>query len=128
MSQVMLDRLEKRLVAKQKKRIQDGLAEVFSTVSCKGVAKQIKTGKNVSGNAAYGFRMCVHPKLGPTVNVKTGKFYPQTQRNKNRERKMVVLTNKLLKLGGFKQMPKTLISGLRKKDKAFEKRMKVRKW
>lgn len=127
-AKAMLDRLEKKLDKAHKQQIQDGLAEVFTKLSCRAVAREIKAGRKVSGNAAFGFRMCVHEKLGPTVNIKTGKFYPQTQRNKNLEKKFEVFTNKLLKSGGFRLMPKNLIPALRKKDKAFEKRVKARKW
>ena len=110
-----------------KKQIQVGLAKVFTELSCKGVAKEIKAGRNVSGNAAYGIRMCVHGKLGPRVDPETLKFYPMTAKAKKIEKGMIKYTNLLLKNAKFKPLPSDLVSQLRKKDKAFEQKIRKRR-
>ena len=109
------------------KQTQDGLYKVFKVLKCGGVAKEIKAGRNVSGNAAYGFRMCVHSRLGPTVNVDTWKFNPMTKRAKEIEQGFVKNINGMLKNGGFKTLPPDIISKLRAKDKSFEQKMKKRR-
>lgn len=120
----ILRRVKKVTKQALKKQTQDGLAKVFTELSCKGVAREIKAGRKVTGNAAFGIRVCVHGKLGPTINVKTGKFSKMTKRAKQIEKDFIKLTNKMLVNGGFKRMPSTLLSGMRKKDRAFERRMK----
>lgn len=127
MSERTLRAIEKRLDAKLKKQVQNGLAEVFSEVSCKAVAREIKAGRKVTGNAAFGIRTCVHPKIGPRYNPSTKKFFPMTAKAKALERKFVGKVNDMLEAGGFRKMSPKLISGLQKKDKAFEKRVKRRK-
>lgn len=107
-----------------RKQVQVGLAKVFTEVSCKAVAREIKAGRNVTGNAAYGIRLCVHGKLGPRVDPETLKFYPMTAKAKKIEKGYIKYTNLLLKNAKFKPLPSNLISQMRKKDKAFERRVR----
>jgi len=126
MSERTLRAIEKRLDAKLKKQVQNGLAEVFSEVSCKGVAREIKAGRKVTKNAEFGIRTCVHPKIGPRYNPSTKKFSPMTAKAKRLEKKFVDKTNDMLEAGGFRKMSSNLIPSLHKKDKAFEKYVKKR--
>ena len=126
MSERTLRAIEKRLDAKLKKQVQNGLAEVFDLASCKAVAREIKAGRKVTGNAEFGIRVCIHPKIGPRYDPSTKKFSPMTAKAKKLEKKYVNKVNDMLEAGGFRKMSPKLISGLRKKDKAFERRMKKR--
>lgn len=126
MSEKVLSAVAKRLEKNLKKQVQNGLAEVFKGVSCGGVAREIKAGRNVTGNAEIGVRMCVHPKVGPRYNPSTKRFYPQTKKGARLEEQFIEKTNLMLETGGFRRMSPSLLSGLRKKDKAFEKRVKRR--
>ena len=126
MSASDLNRIEKRLDKTLKKQVQNGLAQVFREVSCGGVAKEIKAGRKVTENAAFGIRMCVHQKVGPRYNPSTKQFYPQTAKGKRLEEAFIEKTNQMLETGGFRKLPPTLLSGLRKKDKAFERSVKKR--
>ena len=127
MSEQMLRQLKKASEQALKKQTQEGLAKVFSKLSCKGVAKEIKAGRNVVGNVEYGIRLCLHDKLGPRVNVETMKFTPMSAKSKNIERNFLRLTNKLLKNGGFREISPKLLSDLAKKDKAFERKIAERR-
>lgn len=121
-------RKAKRISAEAlKKQTQEGLAKIFSELSCKGVAKEIKAGRNVVGNVEYGLRLCIHDKLGPRVNVETRKFIPMTDRDKEIEEQMVKLMNKALENGGFRKVSPTLIPTLRKKDEEFKQRVESRR-
>ncbi len=126
MSERTLRAIEKRLDAKLKKQVQNGLAEVFDLASCKAVAREIKAGRKVTGNAEFGIRVCIHPKIGPRYDPSTKKFSPMTAKAKKLEKKYVNKVNDMLEAGGFRKMSPKLISGLRKKDKAFERRVKKR--
>ena len=126
MSEKILSGIEKRLDKALKKQVQNGLAQVFREVSCGGVAKEIKAGRKVTENAAFGIRMCVHPKVGPRYNPTTKQFYPQTAKGRRLEEAFIKKTNQMLETGGFRKMPSTLLSGLRKKDRAFARRVKKR--
>ena len=119
-----LDTLERTLNLKLKKQTQDGLAKIYESVDCSGVAKEIKAGRKVTANAEYGIHICVHPKTAPTVNPETLEFFPQTKRGKDLEEKFIDRVNEALENGGFKRMSPSLLSDLRKKDKAFESRIK----
>lgn len=121
-----LRKVKRVLDKKLKKQTQEGLGKYFDMVGCNGVAKEIRAGRRVEDNVAYGFRVCVHPKTGPRINPSTGQFYPQTKRAKYLEEAMLVRLNKLLENGGFKPLPKNLLPSIRKKDKGFEKQMKKR--
>jgi len=103
-------------------QVRRGLANIFDALSCKGVAKEIKTGRNVKENVRFGIRMCVHDKLGPTVDVKTMKFYPQSKKEKVLENKFIDKTNKLLNLGGYGELT-GIKEQLRKKDAQFRRRV-----
>lgn len=127
MSEKVLKAVEKRLDKKLKKQTQDGLYTVFKELRCGAVARDIKAGRNVTGNSAVGFRLCVHDRLGPRYDPTTGKFSPMTANGKRIEKKFEENINGLLESGGFKPMPSNLIPNLRKKDKAFEQRVKKRK-
>ena len=127
MSEKVLKAVEKRLDKKLKKQTQDGLATVFKELRCGAIARDIKAGRNVSGNAAMGFRICIHDRLGPRYDPIKRKFSPMTANGKRIEKKMEENINGLLESGGFKPMPSNLIPNLRKKDKAFEKSVKKRR-
>jgi len=127
MSQKVLSAMATRLEKKLKKQVQNGLAEVFADASCKAVAREIKAGKNVTGNAEFGVRICIHNKVGPRYNPTTKKFTPMTSKGKRLEEAFIEKTNLMLEAGGFRKMSPSLLSNLRKKDKAFEKRVKKRR-
>ena len=126
-SDKVLSAIENRLQKKLKKQVQDGLATVFSEASCKAVAREIKAGRNVTGNAEFGIRMCIHSKTVPRVDPKTLEFTPQSKRGKEMDERFIELTNNMLETGGFKKMNPYLLSRLRKKDKDFEKEIKKRR-
>ena len=84
-----LDRLEKRLDKALQKQAKDALSEVYDQLNCKAIAKEIKAGRNVTGNAAFGIRMCVHEKVGPRYNPTTKKFYPMSAKAKKLEENFV---------------------------------------
>lgn len=119
--------VEKRLDNRLKKQTQDGLATVFKELRCGAIARKIKAGRNVTGNTTMGFRLCVHDRLGPRYDPIKRKFSPMSANGKRIEKKFEENINGLLESGGFKPMPSSLISNLRKKDKAFEKSVKKRK-
>ena len=127
MSKRELDALEKTLDRALKKQVQDGLSTVFDELSCKAVAREIKKGKNVTGNAEFGFRMCVHDKVGPRYDPTKKKFHPMTASSKRLEEKSEKLINAMLKTGGFKEMSPDLIPRLRKGDREFELKIKKRR-
>ena len=127
MSEKVLIAVEKRLQANLKKQVQKGLAEVFTLASCKAVGKEIKAGRNVTGNAEFGIRMCIHPKTAPRVDPKTLKFTPQSKRGKEMDERFIELTNNMLETGGFPKMKPDLLSRLRKKDKEFEREITKRR-
>jgi len=125
MSEAVLNAIEKRLARNLKKQVQKGLAEVFDLTNCKAVAREIRAGRNVTGNAEFGIRLCVHPKTAPRVDPATLKFYPQTKRGKELDEKIIEKTNQMLETGGFPKMSPNLLSSMRKKDKEFEKEIKA---
>ena len=127
MSEKILKAVEKRLDKKLKEQAQNNLAEIFNLASCKGVAREIKAGRNVTGNAEFGIAVCIHPKVAPRVNPTTLKFSRMTKRGKYLEEQFIKKTDLLLESGGFPKMNPKLLSKLRKKDKAFEQKMKKRK-
>ena len=126
MSEKLLKAVEKRFDKKLRKQAQDGLAEVFSQLSCKAIAREIKAGRKVTGNAELGVRICVHPKVGPRFNPTTGKFTPMSAKGKRLEEKFIENVDGLLESGGFRKMSSNLIPRLRKKDRAFKERVKRR--
>ena len=127
MSERILKMAQKAANEALKKQVQVGLSKLFTELSCKAVAKEIKAGRNVTGNVAFGIKMCVHDKVGPTVNVDTLKFNPMTKKAKLMEKKFIKYTNFLLKQGKFKPLPSDLVSKMRKKDKAFEQKIRKRR-
>ena len=127
MSSAVLNKIESRLSKKLKKQVQNGLAEVFSEVSCKGVGKEIKAGRRVTAQAEYGIRMCVHPKIGPRYNPTTKKFTPMSSKGNRLLENFIDTTNNMLETGGFRKMNPKLLANLRKKDKEFEKSVKKRR-
>jgi hypothetical protein len=126
-SEAVLKAVEKRLNEKLKQQVREGLSEVFTKLSCKGVAEQIKKGKDVTGNAEYGIRFCVHNKVGPRVDPETLSFSPQTKRAREIEHKFIELINKSLETGGFSAMSPTLLQDIRKGDRKFERTIIERK-
>jgi len=127
MSEKALRKFKRQADLALKKQAQDGLAKVFSMLSCGGVAKQIKAGKDVTGNVEYGIRLCVHDKLGPRVNIETMKFIPQSAKAKKLEKDFIGVANKLLKTGGFRKISPKFLTRLRQSDKAFERKIKTRR-
>jgi len=110
-----------------KKQTKEGFVKLFNVLGLKGVAKEIKAGRNVRGNVAYGIKHGVHDKLGARYNPSTGKFFPMTKKAKAMESRFITLSNKLLKAGGYKPLNKReLIAELRRKDAAFKKKIKNR--
>jgi len=110
-----------------KKQTQDGLAKIFEKLGARGVANEIRQGRDITGNAEYGICHMVHDKLGPRVNVETWKFSPQSKKARRIEERFVENVNLLLKNAGFPKMSPTLLSDLREKDKEFERKVKARK-
>lgn len=121
MSEKVLSAIEKRLQKNLQKQIQKNLAEVFDYASCKAVAREIKAGRNVTGNAEWGIRYCILTKTAPRVDPSTLKFYPRTKKGKQLGEKFVKLTNDMLETGGFPKMNPKLLSSTWKEDKAFER-------
>ena len=57
-----------------RKQVMVELAKVFTELNYKAVGREIKAGRNVTGNVAYGIRLCVHGKVGPRVDPETLNF------------------------------------------------------
>jgi len=127
MSERLLRKVEKAAEVALKKQTQEGLAKIFTMLSCKGVAKEIKAGRNVSGNVEFGIRHCVHPKIGPRVNVKTWKFTRMTPKAKRIEKNFLKYANKMLTSAGFREVSPKLLTKLSQGDKAFERKIKTRR-
>jgi len=119
--------VEKRLARNLRTQVQSGLAQVFSEAKCTAVGREIKAGRNVTKNAEFGIRTCIHPKTGPRVDPITLKFSPQSKRGRELDEKIIEKTNLMLETGGFSKMSPTLLSNLRKQDKEFEEEIKARK-
>lgn len=119
--------LEKKLDKALKKQTQQGLADIFDELRCKAVASKIRQGRNVTGNAEFGVKMCVHDRIGPRYDPIKKKFTPMSKSAKSIESKFVKLTNDMLKTGGFKPMSPQLISKFRKGDREFEREVKRRR-
>ena len=122
-----LSRLERTLDKALKRQAQDSLSQIFKEAGCGAIAKDIKAGRNVTGNAAFGIRMCIHNKVAPRYNPTTKKFFPMTKRGKELEEGFIKTTNLMLENAGFKKMPSNLLSKLRQKDRDFEKQVKKRR-
>ncbi len=122
-----LSRLERTLDKALKRQAQNSLSQIFKEAGCGAIAKEIKAGKNVTGNAAFGIRMCIHNKVAPRYNPTTKKFFPMTKRGKDLEEGFIKTTNLMLENAGFKKMPSNLLSKLRQKDRDFEKQVKKRR-
>jgi len=127
MSEAVLSAVEKRLARNLRKQVQKGLGEIFELTNCKAVGREIRAGRNVTGNAEFGIRLCVHPKIGPRVDPTTLKFTPQSKRGKEMDEKFIKLTNDMLETGGFPKLPSDLLSSMRKEDKEFERKVKARR-
>ena len=123
----VLDALEKRFDKALQQQSRDALSEVYDLLSCKAIAREIKAGRNVTENAAFGIRICVHDKVGPRYNPTTKKFTPMSAKAKKIEEKFVENVNYLLETGGYKKLSPNIIPHLRKKDKEFEQRVKKRR-
>lgn len=127
MSEKVLTAITNRLEENLKKQAQNALAAVFTETGCKAVGREIKAGRNVTGNAEFGIRVCVHPKIGPRFDPTTGKFTPMSARGKHLLNQFVSKTNDLLETGSFRKMSPNLIQNLMKKDKEFQEMVKRRK-
>lgn len=122
-----LKKVKKILDDDLKKQTQEGLYKVYKELGCLGVAKEIRAGRNVTKNAEYGIRMCVHSKIGPRVDPETLEFYPMTKKGKEILEKFVPTVDKYLDNAGFKKMSPALLSDLKRKDKDFEQMIKERR-
>ena len=116
-----LKQLERTFDKDLQKQAQDNISKFYKKVGCTAIAKEIKEGRNVTKNAEFGIRSCVHGKIAPTVNPKTLKFYPQTKKQMELEKNIIKNVNKLLENGGYHKMSSSLLSDIRKRDKEFEK-------
>lgn len=119
--------VEKRLARNLKKQVQKNLAEVFTLANCTAVGREIKAGRNVTGNAEWGIRYCIHQKTAPRVDPSTLKFTRQSKEAKKIDEKFIKITNDMLETGGFPKLPPDLLSSMRKKDKEFEREIAARK-
>ena len=126
MSDAVLRKLEKRLNKKLAEQSRNALSEVFTQLSCKAVAREIKAGKNVTGNAEFGVRTCVHDKVGPRYDPTSKRFTPQSKKGRELEQGFIKNVNLLLAQGGYKEMSPQLIPAIRKRDREFEKKVKKR--
>jgi len=126
MSDAVLRKIEKRLDKKLAEQSRNALSEVFTQLSCKAVAREIKAGKNVTGNAEFGVRTCVHDKVGPRYDPVSKRFHPQTKRGRELEHGFIKNVNLLLAQGGYKEMSPQLLPKLRKQDREFEKKVRRR--
>jgi len=122
-----LSAVEKRLARNLKKQVQKNLAEVFTLANCTAVGREIKAGRNVTGNAEWGIRYCIHQKTAPRVDPSTLKFTRQSKEAKKIDEKFIKITNDMLETGGFPKLPPDLLSSMRKKDKEFEREIAARK-
>lgn len=119
--------VEKRLARNLKKQVQKNLAEVFTLANCTAVGREIKAGRNVTGNAEWGIRYCIHQKTAPRVDPSTLKFTRQSKEAKKIDEKFIKITNDMLETGGFPKLPPDLLSSMRKKDKEFEREIVARR-
>lgn len=121
-----LNKIEKGLDADLKKKWLNGLAKTFDIFGYKTVAREIKAGRNVRGNALYGINMA-HDRFGPRYDLENKKFLPQTKAMKEKEHRFVVLVNKALEGAGELAINTTVIfKTFREKDKKFQERVKNR--
>jgi len=126
-NEAILSAIEKRLARNLRKQVQKGLAEVFELSNCTAVGREIRAGKNVTGNAEWGIRYCIHQKTAPRVDPSTLKFTRQTKKAKKLDEKFIKLTNDMLETGGFPKLPSDLLSSMRKKDREFERDISERR-
>ncbi len=125
--EAVLSAVEKRLAMNLRKQIQSGLAEVFELANCTAVGREIIAGRNVTKNAEWGIRHCVHAKTAPRVDPSILEFTPQSKKAMELDEKFIKLTNDMLETGGFPRMSPTLLSDMRKKDKEFELEIAARR-
>jgi len=126
MSDAVLKKIEKRLDKKLAEQTRNSVAQLYTELGCKGIAQEIKAGRNVTGNAEYGIRTCVHDKVGPRYDPISKQFSPQTKRGREIEHSFIKNMNLLLAQGGYKEMSPQLLQNIRKKDRAFEKQVRKR--
>lgn len=126
-SEKILEAVATRLEKNLRKQVLSGLAEVFSLASCTAVGREIKAGRNVTGNAEWGIRYCIHKKTAPRVDPTTLEFTPQSKEAMVLDEKFIKLTNDMLETGGFPKMSPTLLSDMRKKDREFEREIEARR-
>jgi len=127
MSEKVLEAVATRLEKNLRKQVQKGLAEVFELANCTAVGREIRAGKNVTGNAEWGIRYCIHQKTAPRVDPSTLKFTRQSKEAKKLDEKFIKLTNDMLETGGFPKLPSDLLSSMRKKDREFEREISERR-
>jgi len=127
MSEKVLSAIATRLEKNLRKQVQKNLGDVFSYANCKAVGREIKAGRNVTGNAEWGIRYCIHQKTAPRVDPSTLKFTTQSKEAKKLDEKFIKLTNDMLETGGFPKLPSDLLSSMRKKDREFEREIKARR-
>jgi len=127
MSEKVLEAVATRLEKNLRKQVQKGLAEVFELANCTAVGREIRAGKNVTGNAEWGIRYCIHQKTAPRVDPSTLKFTRQSKEARGLDEKFIKLTNDMLETGGFPRLPSDLLSSMRKKDREFEREISERR-
>jgi hypothetical protein len=104
----------------------NGLAKTFDVFGFKAVAREIKAGHNVRGNALYGINMA-HDRFGPHYDLEKKKFIPQTKSMREKEHRFVSLVNKALEGAGETRINTAdIFVKFRVKDREFQERVKNR--
>ena len=123
--QKKLKSVEKALDKDIKLRYLEGLSKVFAIAGLRGIAREIKAGRNVRGNTILGLQT-IH--RGPTINLETKEVFPQSKKSRELEHKFISAVAVALKHSGEGSLDKeAVIRAFRAKDRAAEKRMRDRK-
>jgi hypothetical protein len=121
-----LNKLDKSMKEDLRKKWINGLAKTFDVFGFKAVAREIKAGRNIRGNALYGVNMA-HDRFGPRYDLENKKFLPQTKAMKEKEHRFIFLINKALEGAGEMTINTGVIfKSFREKDKKFQERVKNR--
>mgnify|MGYP001216052783 CR=1 FL=1 len=123
--QKKLKSVEKALDKDIKLKYREGLSKTFGVFGLKGIAREIKAGRNVRSNVILGVQT-VHG--GPRYNLDTKEVTPQSKKSRELEHKLIYKLSEGLVLAGESPLNKeAVIKALRAKDRAAEKRMRDRK-
>jgi hypothetical protein len=123
--QKKLKSVEKALDKDIKQQYRDGLAKTFDVIGLKGIAREIKAGRNVRSNVILGIQT-LHS--GPRYDLSTKEVVPQSKRSRELEHKLISKLNEgLVRAGETPFIKENIIKALREKDRASEKRMRDRK-